>query len=123
MKFNNSLTERIAKHIEERYDAQPEFLWKRTPDYAIFRHKRNSKWFAAIMPGVQKSKLGVPGEGTADIIDLKCDTVLLQALIDGRRYLPGYHMNKQHWITIILDGSVSDDEIFKLIDMSYNLTA
>ncbi len=34
---------------------------------------------------------------------------------------PGYHMNKQHWNTIICDGSVSDKQIFEWIDDSYDL--
>lgn len=34
---------------------------------------------------------------------------------------PGYHMNKKHWITIMLDGSISDKLIFQWIDNSYNL--
>jgi predicted DNA-binding protein (MmcQ/YjbR family) len=34
---------------------------------------------------------------------------------------PGYHMNKRHWNTITLDGSISDKEIFSMIDDSYNL--
>ncbi len=37
-------------------------------------------------------------------------------------YLPAYHMNKERWITIRLDGSVPEEEIKNLIDMSYHLT-
>ena len=37
--------------------------------------------------------------------------------------LPGYHMNKQHWISVVLDGSMSDGEIRPLIAESYALTA
>lgn len=37
--------------------------------------------------------------------------------------LPGYHMNKQHWNTIICDGLVSDKQIQEWIDDSYNLVA
>jgi predicted DNA-binding protein (MmcQ/YjbR family) len=57
-------------------------------------------------------------------INLKCDPVLA---IDLReRYsavTPGYHMNKKHWNTVLLDGSVPDKEVFSWIDHSYNLIA
>ena len=55
-------------------------------------------------------------------INLKCDPVLA---IDLReRYssvTPGYHMNKKHWNTVLLDGSVPDKEVFSWIDHSYDL--
>ena len=57
-------------------------------------------------------------------INLKCDPVLA---IDLReRYssvIPGYHMNKKHWNTVLLDGSVPDKEVFSWIDHSYDLIA
>ena len=55
-------------------------------------------------------------------INLKCDPALA---IDLRERFssvtPGYHMNKKHWNTINLDGTVPDKEIFLWIDHSYNL--
>jgi len=60
---------------------------------------------------------------TRDIpaINLKCDPN--RALELRARYdtvLPGYHMNKKHWNTVILDGSISDEEILGMIDHSYD---
>lgn len=55
-------------------------------------------------------------------INLKCDPLLATELRE--RYLsvvPGYHMNKKHWNTIYVDGSIPDKEIFSWIDHSYNL--
>ena len=45
----------------------------------------------------------------------------MNAMIDKKRYFPGWHMNKKHWYTIILDGSVSTEEICSRIDESYRL--
>lgn len=36
--------------------------------------------------------------------------------------LPAYHMNKEHWITVLLDGTVEKEEICNLIDISFELT-
>jgi len=55
-------------------------------------------------------------------INLKCDPEEAQVLRGiHKSIIPGYHMNKEHWNTIILDGSLPDELIYKLIDDSYNL--
>ena len=55
-------------------------------------------------------------------INLKCDPDEAQILRGMHKsIIPGYHMNKEHWNTIILDGSLPDELIYKLIDDSYNL--
>jgi predicted DNA-binding protein (MmcQ/YjbR family) len=55
-------------------------------------------------------------------MNLKCDPDLAMHLREVYKAVrPGYHMNKRHWNTIILDGSIPDDEIFALIDDSYQL--
>jgi predicted DNA-binding protein (MmcQ/YjbR family) len=55
-------------------------------------------------------------------ISLKCDPLLAEALRASHPAVrPGYHLNKRHWNTVTLDGSVSDDEIEEWIDHSYDL--
>ncbi len=57
-------------------------------------------------------------------INLKCDPALAIELRERHSSVtPGYHMNKKHWNTVMLDGSVPDKEIFSWIDHSYNLIA
>jgi len=55
-------------------------------------------------------------------INLKCDPA--RAIELRERYssvIPGYHMNKKHWNTIYLDGSLPDKEVFSWVDHSYDL--
>ena len=55
-------------------------------------------------------------------ISLKCDPLLAEKLReDYETVLPGYHLNKKHWNTIICTGQVPDDELKSLITLSYNL--
>jgi len=55
-------------------------------------------------------------------ISLKCDPLLAEKLReDYETVLPGYHLNKKHWNTIICTGQVPDDELKSLIILSYNL--
>ena len=51
-----------------------------------------------------------------------CDSILLGSLLDEKGFFPAYHMNKENWITVSLNGSVADDKIKMLIDMSFELT-
>jgi predicted DNA-binding protein (MmcQ/YjbR family) len=55
-------------------------------------------------------------------INLKCDPALALELRERHSsVIPGYHMNKKHWNTVLLDGSVPDKEVFSWIDHSYDL--
>lgn len=55
-------------------------------------------------------------------VNLKCDPDKAEVLRElFPAIIPGYHMNKRHWNTVILDGSISDEEIFSMIDDSYDL--
>ena len=61
-------------------------------------------------------------EGNPLRINLKCDPDEAQILRGMHKsIIPGYHMNKEHWNTVILDGSLPDELIFKMIDNSYDL--
>ena len=55
-------------------------------------------------------------------VSLKCDPDFAAALRDRYAAItPGYHLNKRHWNTVALDGSVPDEELLDLIDHSYEL--
>ena len=95
-------------------------MWLKFPDYIVFRNRKNKKWFAIIMD-IEKSRLGLEDEGKIDIIDLKCDPILIGSLLHNEGYLPAYHMSKKNWITVLLDGSVSENELKDLICLSYEI--
>jgi predicted DNA-binding protein (MmcQ/YjbR family) len=55
-------------------------------------------------------------------VSLKCDPQLAELLREKyETVIPGYHLNKKHWNTIICTGQVPDDELQDLIRLSYNL--
>ncbi len=112
--------ETVLKFLEEQYGAEPEYLWAKHPEYAVFRRQNNRKWFA-LLANVPKRKLGLEGEEDAEILNLKCDPMLIGALRKNPAFLPAYHMSKANWITVLLDGSVSMEELEPLLDMSYAL--
>lgn len=122
MAFSGIQANKILQHVKKKYGTKPEFLWRKSPGNAILRHKDNSKWYAALL-NIKKNKLGLDGSDNIDIINLKCDPDVINFIIDNKKFFAGYHMNKRHWITIILDGKIKDKEVFYLIGLSYDLTA
>lgn len=87
-----------------------------------FRNGSNRKWFALVAE-VERDKLGLKGEDKVSLINLKCDPVFIGSLLNGKGYLPAYHMNKKTWITVLLDGSVPEEEVRDLIHLSYELVS
>jgi predicted DNA-binding protein (MmcQ/YjbR family) len=112
--------EDIFKYVKEKYNTKPEYPWDNLPDYAVLRHDDNEKWYGLIM-NVDKNKLGLDGEDKIDILDLKCHPELVGSLQEEEGFLPAYHMNKEHWITAILD-TQKKKKILELLDESYTLT-
>lgn len=117
--FKSKQSKEVIEYIKNKYNDEFEFLWK-TSNNAIVRHKENNKWYAALLM-VSKNKLGLNSDEIVDIIDLKMLPENIEEIVDNEKYFLGYHMNKKHWITIILDGSVEIEKIYELIDISYNL--
>ena len=109
----------LIRYVAERYSTDAEYPW--ADENFIFRHRGNRKWFAVAMR-VPYSKLGIDREGTADIVDLKCGPLLMGAYRGLPGVLPGYHMNKEHWLTVLLDGSADDDLVKELLEISFAMT-
>ena len=116
--FGGQCTKKVLDYALKKYGDEPEFLWEKYPDAAVLRRKDNRKWYALFMT-VSKAKLGLDDDEPAEIIDLRFDVEKLPEAVDGERYFPGYHMNKKHWITMLLDGSVPLEELLGHLDNSY----
>ena len=118
-----TVREKVYQYVKKKYGNEPEYLWLRFPDYAVFRHEDNRKWYGLIMD-VPRKYLGLPGEGRVDILNVKLDDLLLaDMLVQREGYLRGYHLNRGNWISILLDGTVPEEEIEDMIDLSYRATA
>ncbi|MBQ8029797.1 MAG: MmcQ/YjbR family DNA-binding protein [Clostridia bacterium] len=111
----------LSTFISEIYGVEAEYPWIKYPGFAVYRHDSNKKWFAVVM-NLNKSKLGLSSDETVDVVNLKCDPIMIGSLLKEKGIFPGYHMNKSYWITVFLDGSVEDEKIKWLVDLSYDLT-
>lgn len=113
--------EELEAYIQNHYATLPDYPWADTPRAAVFRHTGNRKWFALMME-VPRDKLGLAGTEKLDIVNFKCDPILISSLRGETGIFPAYHMNKASWITASLDGSVQAKTIELLLDVSYELT-
>ena len=113
--------EQLFDWVKSEYDVEPEYLWKQYPNYAVLRHKYNEKWFA-LVADVDRSKHNLEGEGRVDFLVIKEDPGLITELLKHEGFRPAYHMDKEKWVSIVLDGSVPNDKIESLVQSSYALT-
>ena len=107
-------------YVGERFSTDPEYPWAEDEAF-IFRHQTNRKWFAVVMR-VSCRRLGLDRDGAADVVNVKCGPLLMGAYRALPGILPGYHMNKEHWLTVLLDGSAEDALVKELLELSFDLT-
>ena len=116
------LLKEFLDYVREDFGAEPEYLWENSPDTYAIRHKDNAKWFACGMR-VSGRVLHLETDRMYDIVNLKADPMLVGSIRMEPGILPAYHMNKTHWITVLLDGTADDALIRVLTEDSFRLTA
>lgn len=107
---------RIANLIHETYGVKPDFPWN--DDNGVFRHLDTRKWFSLIMYIKRDALLKDGNSVMVNVMNLKAEE---QYDIDG--IYPAYHMNHKHWISLVLDDTLSDALIMDLISKSCDLTS
>ena len=113
-----SLRQDVFDFAKQTWGTEPEYLWASSPDAAVLRHSENRKWYAIVMR-VSRNVLGHSGGGQTDVVNVKCDPLMTGSLLRKKGILPAYHMNKQSWVSILLDGTVPMTEVEGLLRMSY----
>ena len=118
--YKSKQSQKIISYVKEKYHDELEFLWD-TPTDAIWRNKENNKWYGLVM-AVKRNRLETDSEDLVEVLNLRYQKDLIDNLVDNKLIFRGYHMNKKSWISIILDGRVNINKIYKLIDNSYELS-
>jgi len=117
------LRESIFDYALEKYGVEPDRPFLAFPDIPVLRHTDSRKWFAIIMR-VRREKLGLTGKGRVDVINVKLgDPWRVEEQVRQPGYFYGYHIRGGGWMSILLDGTVPEKEIFRWIDESYMATA
>ena len=98
------------------------------PDYpfdedfltAVFRHADNRKWYAIVMR-VSRRKFGLESDEVIDVVNLKLPTEMFGSFGETDGVYPAYHMNKLHWISVLLPDA-SEDVVAFLTNASFEAT-
>lgn len=118
--FKWEQTKRILRFVKEAYNAEPEFLWSSLPECAALRVPSKKPWFA-VVGRIPKEKISIEKGGLAEVINLKDEPKAIVNRISEKKAYPAYHMNKQHWYTVLLDESLEDEEIITLVKTSFEI--
>ena len=114
-------TAELIKYVDEVYGVHPEYLWPDNPETFVFRHGDSRKWFGVVMD-VERGKLGLPGDGKVFLLDVKTGPILGGSYLGQPGIVRAWHMNKIHWLGVLLDGSAAEQTIRELLDISFSLT-
>ena len=112
--------QQLLEFVQDEFSVLPDFPFDKDFETAVLRHKENKKWFALLMK-VSKSKLNGDSDEKVDVLNIKCAPILKQPILQNKGFYTAYHMNKVHWISIILEETTLDD-VVPYIEMSFDLT-
>ena len=118
--LNSNMKLRLMEYCERKFGTEPEAPWEDSPDAYTFKTAKRNKWYALFMTIPYKS-LGLVAKGTLDVVNIKLPPEKVLDLIDRVHFYPAYHMNKKHWITIVLDKEVDEPLVQQLLEESYGL--
>ena len=108
----------VSALILDKFGVTPEFMWEKYPHFGIFRSIKSKKWFALIM-NLEANKIDAGLSGEVDVLNVKLDSGVSEA-VKVKGVYPCYHMNKKYWVTIILNNTLSNDDVMKFIEQSKN---
>ena len=108
----------IEDYILSSFEATSDHSFEEDRTVTIFRRRDNNQRFAATK-NVGCRSVNVERAGRIDILNVSVNPRLVAALREREGFRPAWRMNRNKWVTVLLDGTVSDDEIRAYLDMSY----
>ena len=102
------------------YLTLPDYPFEEDFETAVFRHADNRKWFALSMQ-VSRRKFGLDSDEVIDVVNLKLPTEMFGSFGAAEGVYPAYHMNKLHWISVLLPDA-PDDIVQFLLNASFEVT-
>ena len=102
------------------YGTSPDYPFDEDFETAVFRHADNRKWYAIVMR-VSRRKFGIDSDETIDVVNLKLPTEMFGSFGAADGVYPAYHMNKLHWISVLLPDAPNDVVQF-LLNASFEAT-
>ena len=102
------------------FGTSPDYPFDDWMESAVLRHRENGKWYAIALR-VSRRKFGMDSDETIDVVNLKLPTEMFGSFGAEVGVYPAYHMNKLHWISVLLPDAPDDLAQF-LINVSFDAT-
>lgn len=107
-------------YCRDTYGTDADYPFEKDFETAVLRHPSNHKWYAVVMR-VSRQKFGIDSNEVIDVVNLKQPLEFLGSFDKKNGVYPAYHMNKLHWISILLPDA-SEDVVKFLVHASYEAT-
>ena len=104
----------------ETYGTEADYPFDEDFQTAVFRHGSNRKWYAIVM-AVSRRRFGFASDEVINVVNLKLPTEMFGSFGAADGVYPAYHMNKVHWISVLLPDA-PDDVVQFLVNVSYEAT-
>ena len=102
------------------YSTSPDYPFDDLFETAVLRHTDNRKWYALVMR-VSRRKFEFDSDEVIDVVNLKLPTEIFGSFGAADGVFPAYHMNKLHWISVLLPDA-PDDVVRFLVNVSFEAT-
>ena len=112
--------ESFLSYCSGTYGTSPDYPFDEDFETAVLRHSDNRKWYALVMR-VSRRKLGFDSNEVIDVVNLKLPVEMFGSFGATYGVCPAYHMNKLHWISVLLPDAPEDVVQF-LVNVSFEAT-
>ena len=102
------------------YGTSPDYPFDEDFETAVLRHGNNRRWYALVMR-VSRRKFGLDNDEIINVVNLKLPTEMFGSFGKDSGVFPAYHMNKLHWISVLLPDA-PDDVVQFLTNVSFEAT-
>ena len=111
---------KLFEYCLNTYGTSPDYPFDEDFETAVFRHTDNRKWYAIVMH-ISRRKFGFDSDEVIDVVNLKLPTEMFGSFGASDGVYPAYHMNKLHWVSVLLPDS-PDDRVEFLLNVSFEAT-
>ena len=110
----------LFEYCLSAHSTAPDYPFEGDFETAVLRHTDNRKWYAIVMR-VSRCKFGFDDDEVIDVVNLKLPTEMFGSFGAADGVYPAYHMNKLHWVSVLLHDS-PDDVVQFLVNVSFEAT-
>lgn len=117
---SNMTRQEFLSYCLNTYGTSPDYPFDDLFETAVLRHGDNQKWYALVMK-VSRRKFGQDSDEVVDVVNMKLPTEMFGSFGASDGVYPAYHMNKLHWISVLLPDA-PDDVVQFLVNVSFEAT-